>query len=322
MANEVERSKRIIFDKKYEESISEENLKLLEKYQMDMEIRELSPKSIYNYTRDLLQWLSYLAKNQFGLSVTDVTEDDIEEFIFYCKKEGNNTERIKRRLSSISAFFIYLRRKKIIKENPMEFISRPKKGLPVVVQTYLTPEQVAEIRKLLKEEDNTQLTAYFEVSLDTMARINAISSIKWEQIDFNTCTIEDVLEKEQRIVTLYFGERTRDILMKWKEECEKQEIKSPFLFSSKQVEKGEITYGQVSVSTLASWCRKIGNLIGIETLHPHDFRHSGATLKKNAGMTLEDVSSFLNHLSTEITRQRYLKEDKSQLGQTFRNIKI
>lgn len=315
MANELERSKRIVFDKKHEDAISEENLKLLEKYEMDMELRELSPKSIYNYKRDLIQFFSYLEKNQFGLSITDMTEDDIEEFIFFCKKQGNNTERIKRRLSSISAFYKYLRRKKMIKENPMEFIARPKRGLPVVVQTYLTAEQVADIREWLSQQDNLQLTTYFELSFDTMARVNAISSIKWEQIDFENFIIEDVLEKEQRLVTLYFGENTRDILLSLKAEREKDDIKSPFVFITRDG-------NQIGVNTLRDWCTKIGLSIGVETLHPHDFRHSSATLRKNAGMTLEDVSSFLQHGSTDITKRYYLKEDKSQLSQTFKSIKI
>jgi site-specific recombinase XerD len=42
--------------------------------------------------------------------------DDIEEFIFFCKKGGNNTERIKRRFSVISAFYKYLRKKKVVKD--------------------------------------------------------------------------------------------------------------------------------------------------------------------------------------------------------------
>lgn len=32
MANELDRSKRIVFDKKYEDAISEESLKLLQRY--------------------------------------------------------------------------------------------------------------------------------------------------------------------------------------------------------------------------------------------------------------------------------------------------
>ena len=46
------------------------------------------------------------------------------------------------------------------------------------------------------------------------------------------------------------------------------------------------------------------------TLHPHDFRHSGATLLKNSGMDLEDVSKLLNHKGTDVTSKYYIKEDK------------
>ena len=86
MANELERSKPIKINKDFENGISEENLRYLERYEMDMQIRELSEKTIYNYRRDLLQWMSYLNKNQCNCNVKDVTDDDIEEFIFFCKK--------------------------------------------------------------------------------------------------------------------------------------------------------------------------------------------------------------------------------------------
>lgn len=126
MANEIQRSKRVTI-KNDNEAINKDNLKLLQKYDRDMQMRELSPKSIYNYKTDLMAWFRYLAKEQFNPSVLDVTEDDIEEFLFFCKDEGNNTERMKRRMSSISAFYKFLRRKKLIKENPMEFVPRPKR---------------------------------------------------------------------------------------------------------------------------------------------------------------------------------------------------
>ena len=123
------------------------------------------------------------------------------------------------------------------------------------------------------------------------------------------------LEKEQRLVTLYFGDRTKEILLQLKAEREKEGINSPFVFITRDG-------NQIGVNTLREWCRKIGLSIGIETLHLHDFRHSSATLRKNAGMTLEDVSSFLQHSGTDITKKFYLKEDKSQLSNTFKSIKI
>ncbi len=317
MANELQRSKRIVFGKQYEETANNENIRLLHKYIRDMEIRELSPKTIYNYKRDLLQWFSYLNQYQFNLPITDVSEDDIEEFIYFCKQQGNNTERIKRRLSAISAFYLFLRRKKIVKENPMEFMIRPKKGLPVVVQTYLSKEQVKQMREWLKKNGDLQLMTYAEFSLTTMARVNAISNITWEQIDFENMMVCDVLEKEGYIIDLYLDERVCDLLKQLKQQREEQGIDCKYVFISKY--KG--VYDKVSVSTLNDWAKKIGKAIGVPTLHPHDFRHSGATLLKNEGMSLESISNLLHHKGTDVTRQHYIKEDRKKIGEEFRQFK-
>src|SRR3712207_9273609 len=43
------------------------------------------------------------------------------------------------------------RKKRIIKENPMEFIDRPRKDTDVVTQTFLTKDQVEQIKRKLKD---------------------------------------------------------------------------------------------------------------------------------------------------------------------------
>lgn len=306
MTNNLKRSKYNRINSDFEKEINPENLKLWKKYELDMNLRELSPKSIYQYKRDIMQWLTYIYENQFNANITDIQEDDIEEFIFYCKQNGNNTERIKRRLSSISAFYLYLRRKKICKENPCEFILRPKKGLPVVVQTFLTPEQYEELKTKLKDNNDLQLEVYARLSIDTMARVNAMSTITWEQIDFENRTIDDVLEKEGKIVTLYFGEEVKSLLLKLKEERNKDNIQNPYVFLTTQNEKA-------SVQTLTEWCRKVGRLIGIETLHPHDFRHSGSQLMNLKGAPIELISDLLHHNDLSTTKNHYLRVDKMKM---------
>ena len=318
MANELERSKRIVIDDKYEKQINPDNIKLLKKYKRDMEIRELSPKTIYNYERDLIQWFSYLVREQFNPSILEVDEDDIEEFIYWCKEEGNNTERIKRRMSSIAAFYKFLRRKKLIKENPMEFIVRPKRGLPVVVQTFLTAEQVENIRTWLKEEDDLQLEMFFEFALDTMARVSALTSITWDQIDLDNYVVNDVLEKEGYIVTLYFNEKTKKLLEQLKKEREDNSVKCDYLFCTKY----DDIYDKVSTSTLNSWTKKIGKAIDVPSLHPHDFRHSGSQLRKLAGMPIETISSLLNHAGLDVTKRFYLREDKSEMSKQMKKYQL
>ena len=310
MANELQRSQRIVINDKYKQQIKEENMDLFERYKRDLQMRELSKGTILNYESDLVQWLSYLVKEQYNINVLDVTEDDIEKFIFFCKENGNNTERIKRRMASISAFYKYLRRKKLIKENPMEFIPRAKKGLPVVKQTYLTIEQVKLMKKKLKEYGDLQLEVYALLSLSTMGRINAVSNTRWEQIDFNERTIDDVLEKEGKIVTLYFSKEVKDLLLKLKKEREKENIYCEYVFITKSENR---KYDKASTSALSYWAKKIGKMINVPELHAHDFRHSGAQLLKISGMPIEDISDLLNHSGLDVTKNHYLKQDKAKM---------
>jgi len=316
MANELKRSKRIVFDHKLEEDINPDNLKFLEKYKIDMEIRDLSPKSIYNFERDLKQWMSYLNKEQFNLHAKNVTENDIEEFIYYCKQQGNNVERIKRRMSSISCFYKFLRKKKEITENPCEFIARPKHGLPVVVQTFLTELQYTQMKEKLSNQPDLQLYVFAVSAMDTMARVNALSNITWKQIDLEERIVDDVLEKEGKIVTLYYNEETKELLQKLKKYREENKIDDGgylFFASSDQ---------NIVAGTLFSWTKKIGEMIGVPTLHPHDFRHSAAQIRKLKGMKLEDISTLLSHSGTDVTRKHYLRQDKAEMRKKMDEFKL
>lgn len=286
-----------------------ESLKLLEKYKIDMTVRELSDLTIFNYLSDLRQWLRYVYLYQENKSVLEIDEDEFIQFLYFAKTGGNGTRRNKRRTASVSAFYKFLRRKKLIKENPLEFMERSKKDIDVYKQTFLTPEQVMEMKKKLKENGNTQLELYALLSLSTMARVTAISNLKWEQLNLEERIFENVLEKEGKIVTLYFNEECKELLKKLKAEREENGIEDGgWIFHI-----GTTKHKPISTNTLNDWAHKVGLMIGIPELHPHDFRHSGATLLKNAGMNLEDVSSLLNHASTDVTKKFYIKEDSKKI---------
>lgn len=313
----AEISKKIHFyDKDKLDNINPETLKLFKKYKIDMELRELSSKTIYQYENDLQHWLIYIYDNQANQCITNLDEDDITEFLYFCKTEGNNTERMKRRMSSISAFYKYLRKKKIIKENPMEFIDRPKRGVPIIVQTFLSQEQVDLMRQKLKEYcenggyNGQMYQLYALLSLSTMARVNAISNLKWEQIDLEERVCNDVLEKEGYSVTLYFSDEVKDLLLELKLYREENNINDGgyVFFSSINGDIQPITNG-----TLNQWCKKIGEMINVPTLHAHDFRHSGSQLLKLKGMPIEEISELLNHSGLDVTKKHYLRQDKQKI---------
>lgn len=307
----AERSKRIcLYDEEKAKQINPETLKLFQKYQIDMSIRDLSKNTILQYNSDLMQWFIYMYNNQFNLSVLEAKDDDLEEYYYWRKQQGNNVNRQKRVMASISAFYKFLRKKKLIVESPVEFIERPKAGQPITVQTYLTKEQVQLMREKLQEHGDIQLQAYAFVSLTTMARVNAVANLRWKQIDWDERIFSDVLEKEGKIVELSFSEETKEYLKNLVQYRKDNEINdygwvfiSPYVTEDKPINNG----------TLNDWCKVIGEMIGEPTLHCHDFRHSYATLLKNEGVNLEDVSVMLNHSGTDVTKKFYIKTDTSKV---------
>lgn len=307
----AERSKNIkLYDSDAIKNINPETLNLYKKYEIDMSIRDLSENSIKQYKSDLFQWFIYMYNNQFNLSVLEATDEDLEEYFYWRKQQGNNVNRIRRIMSSISAFYRFLRKKKLITESPTEFLDRPKQGLPIIKQTFLTREQVNELRNKLKEYGDIQLFTYIMFGLSTMARVNAMAHLRWEQIDIDDRVCSDVLEKERRIVDLYFSEEVAGLLKELKAYREKNNINDfGWVFISPYVNEESC----IGNSTLNQWCKKAGSMIGIPTLHNHDLRHSGSNILKDMGMDLQDISKLLNHLSTETTVKHYLTVDKKKV---------
>lgn len=307
----AERSKRIMmYDENKLKSVNPENLKLLQKYQVDMSIRGLSENSVKGYLSDLYQWFIYLHDNQFNLSVLECTDDDLNEYFYFRKQEGNNVARQRRIMSSISAFYKFLRKKKLIKESPTEFLERPKQGQPVVKQTFLTVEQVDMLREKLTAHGDTQLQAYIFFGLSTMARVNAMAHLKWEQVDLDERTCTDVLEKEGKIVDLYFSPEVEELLRKVKAERKEKNINDyGWVFYSPYVDENTC----INNSTLNDWCKKAGAMIGVPSLHNHDLRHSGSNILKELGMEIQDIAELLHHESTETTVKHYLTVNKKKV---------
>lgn len=299
-----------MYDKDKLDHINPETQKLFNKYLIDMSIRDLSENTIEAYKSDLYQWFIYMHDNQFNLSVTEATDEDLEEYFYWRKQQGNNVNRQRRVMSSISAFYKFLRKKKLIKESPTEFLERPKQAMPIMKQTFLTLDQVNMLRQKLEEHGDIQLQAYIMFGLSTMARVNAMAHLRWEQVDLDDRMCTDVLEKEQKLVDLYFSEEVAELLRRLKQYRIDNNIDdhgwvfaTPYVTDEKCIQNG----------TLNEWCKKAGRMIGVPTLHDHDLRHSGSNLLKEAGMDIQDIAELLHHESTETTVKHYLTVNKKKV---------
>lgn len=273
-----------------------QNIKMWETYKRAKLIAGRSVKTLNSYESDLMQFFKFLNSECFDALLTDIDETHIEEYIGFCMEQGNNEKRIRRRISSISSLLTYLKKKKKIKDNWCELIERPGTGEEVNKRTFLTEEQLTNLKEELSKQDNLQLETYINFGLCTMARSNAISQIKWDMIDFENRWVKEVVEKGGKVRNLRFDENVKELLLKLKDERDKENIDYPYVFCTKYDGK----FGQVSSGTLSSWVKKAFNLIGVEGGYNHDLRHSMSNILKDRGMPITSISKLLGHSGVKI----------------------
>jgi integrase/recombinase XerC len=284
----------------------------------------LSDASKKSYESDFNQWLVFILEEYDNVDVLSVDSSDmadiLEHYVSFCSTElGNNERRIQRRMSSISSFFLNLKKKRKYDDtNPVDYLERPKLGKDdkiQIKQTFLTQADVDLIRKKLKTlpktEYNMQFELLFEFGLSTMARVNAISNVKIEQLNLADKEVNGVLEKEGKIVDLFMSKRTVELIKEWLDYRKRNKIESEYLFLALYGK----TWQKVDKRTLQqNWIKKIGELIGMD-LHMHDLRHSGATLLKEAGMDIEEISKLLNHNGIDVTLKHYIKVNYKKIAE-------
>ncbi len=283
----------------------------------DSKENKLSESSKKGYISDFNQWLIYILENHENKDILKIDEEEsidmIEDFIAFCIAFlGNNERRMQRRFSSISSFYFSLKKSKQINHNPMDNIERPQvnKGESVQIkQNLLTIDQVKQIRKGLKEIDETQLELFFELALSTMAKANQISNIMIDDIHILHKRIENS-NKE----LLFPSDRCLTLIGKWMKERSNLGIESEYLFVTKY---GGIYSNVKKVTLQTSWIKKVGRLIDLPQLHCHDIRYSGANLLFEAGLDLEIIFRILSNKNKDdnfkISYDK-IQEEKSRIN--------
>lgn len=304
-----ERSKRVII----EGEVNPVNLKHWNAYKRAKLIAGRSEKTLYNYECDIMQFFRYLNTECDDKTLEEIDEEDIEDYIGYCLEQGNNEKRIRRRISSLSSLLIYLKRKRKIKDNWCDYIERPGTGEEIQTRTFLTEEQLFELREKLKECDDFQLRVYIELGLGTMARSNELAQMSWRNVDFENRWIKDIKAKGNKDREYRISGELRDLLLGWKKYCEDNNINSEYILFAKY--KGE--YNQVNSSVLADRVKKAFAMIGIDRGFNHDLRHSMSNILKNRGVPIETVSQMLGHSGTDVTIKHYTIPNQDKFAEDY-----
>lgn len=201
----------------------------------------------------------------------------------------------------LSAFYNWMRREKIVLENPVEAIE-PKNEIRKPID-YFRAEELAMLRDACWTPRERALV---EVLRSTGARIGEIVEITIDQIDWQTGDILILGEKSDRYRTLYLDDDARHYYRLY---LDSRPGDSQWMFPATRK-----PYGQICTESLRNVFKGVGKRAGIKTrVYPHKMRKTLGMSLKNRGVDLGTISEILGHGGTEVTSRYYAQSTPDTL---------
>lgn len=273
-------------------------------------IRKMSDNTIVSYRRDLNKFTAYL-EEQGIRRIEEVSEFDLNDYIRQLEKQNFKAATISRSIASIKAFFHYLTKEGIVKEDISQNLKAPKieKRVPEVMT-------VEETERLLMQPtgDNPKGLrdrAMLELLYATGIRVTELVSLKVQDVDLKTSLLDCRDSDRERKIP--FGSKAREALVDYLSGGREQLLCG---------EKSDILFMNCSgkpMSRQGFWklLKVYGKKAGIERdITPHTIRHSFAAHLIENGADVKSVQEMLGH-SDISTTQVYVKFSGNHLREEY-----
>lgn len=285
--------------------------------------RQLSPLTISNYRRDLLELAAFAAEAKQDLAA--ITHFQIRKFAVQLHARGLNPRSIARKLSAWRGFFGWLAEQNAIAANPVDGIKPPKrnKPLPKALAADDAVRVVAE-NAPGKQADATMTLcnhAMFELLYSSGLRVSELAGldVRYVQdgryasagwIDFDAREVT-VTGKGSKLRTVPIGGPALEAIHAWLGVRATLVKTDPHpLFLS---ERGT----RISPRVVQLRLKAHAQAIGLPTdVHPHVLRHSFASHVLQSSGDLRAVQEMLGHASISAT-QVYTSLDFQRLAQVY-----
>ncbi len=270
----------------------------------------LSENSITAYLHDLKLFLDFKSLNMPDLSLDNIEQAIIIQFIEELTELGFTASSQARILSGIRSFYRFLEEEGLTEQNPTRLIVMPQIGrkLPEVL-TY------DEIRKMIASVDLSDAQGHrnkciLEVLYACGLRVSELTNMRINQI-YESDGFIRIYGKGNKERLIPIGKNTLKSIKTYLSEVRVlYNSKTDFLFINK--------FGmQLSRQSIHKLVKSLAELAGInKTISPHTFRHSFATHLLEGGADLRAVQQMLGHSSISTT-EIYTHIDREYLRETI-----
>lgn len=271
--------------------------------------RGLSENSIAAYRSDLEDFSDWL-KEQGKNSYSEVSRDDIIDFLGARKEQEMEPSSLARRLVAIKVFFRYLAQEKFIPDNITSVMDSSKLGR--ILPEFITAVEVDALMNVWSLEDRDFLAIRNRAILELMyacgLRVSEVAALNVSSVNLDDRVIRVVGKgSKERIVPV--GHLALRALGRYLKEARPYLLKSPdepTLFLSRLGRRldRERIWGII---------KETARLAGItKNVHPHTLRHSFASHLLENGADLRVIQEMLGHADIATT-QIYTHIDQRRL---------
>lgn len=269
--------------------------------------RRMAAGTVRNYIDDLEDFDAWLRSQDIEV-LDDVTAREVRGWQMEHMERGEKAGTVKRRLSSLSSFFRYLRRHGLFEADIMAKVSAPKqpKRLPVFFKEKETEHLYDEglfPDTFMGQRDKLMLRMLYETGM----RRSELAGLKTASVDFSSLTIK-VLGKRNKERLIPIENELAHNIKEYLALKEQEKGPSEWLFVGA---RGRQITPQDVYLTVKKYMTALSDA---DRISPHVFRHSFATHILNEGGNIEAIKELLGHADlattevyTHVTRE-HLKE--------------
>lgn len=257
-----------------------ENDQLIKMYLESRSMSGLSDSTIGEYRYRIEKMLKAIC-----LPIRKITVYHIRQFMLSEKERGISANTLKTYRNTYVSFFAWLHREEIIDRDPT--VSLDQIRAKAVVKTAFS---ATEIQRIKESCDNDKQLAMVHFLLSTGCRVAEVCSVDRNDIDWQNLKLQ-VTGKGNKTRTVYIDDVTSMILKRY---LETRKDDHPALFLNSMHER----YNNRGIQKML---KVLGERAGVESVHPHRFRHTLATNLISRGMPIQEVSAVLGHSKLETT---------------------
>lgn len=269
--------------------------------------RRMAKGTVHNYIDDLNDFAEWLRRQDIE-ELQDVTSREVREWQMEHMERGEAPGTVKRRLSSLSSFFRYLRRHGFFDTDIMARVSAPRqpKRLPVFFKEKELEHLYDEglfADDFMGQRDKLMLRMLYETGM----RRSELAGLRETSVDISSLTIK-VLGKRNKERIIPIESELAHNINQYLALKEQEMGPNEWLFVRKN---GRPINSNDVYITVKKYMTTLSNA---DRISPHVFRHSFATHILNDGGNIQAIKELLGHADlattevyTHVTRE-HLKE--------------